>query len=50
MSNFLGRRIVNAWNIGFRLQLNARDRERFSNFVQFGVSDGVDPFRCDSLL
>jgi len=33
-----------------RLEDNARDRERFSNFVQFDVSDGVDPFRRDSLL
>jgi len=50
MSNFLERRIVNAWNVGFRLKLDARDRERVSNFVQFDVSDGVDPFRRDSLL
>jgi len=50
MSQFSGCRIVNARNVGFRLKLNARDRERFSNFVQFDVSDGVDPFRRDSLL
>jgi hypothetical protein len=50
MSNFLERRIVNTRNVGFRLKLNAGDRERFSNFVQLDLSDGVDPFRRDSLL
>jgi len=50
MSNFLERRIVNARNVGFRVKLNVRDRECFSNFVEFHVSDGVNPFRRDSFL
>lgn len=48
--NCLECRIVYARNVGFSLELNAGDRKRPSNFVQFDVSDGMNATLPDSRL
>src|SRR5215813_10004197 len=48
--NSLECRIVNARNVGFSLKLNAGDRKRLSNFVQFDVGYGMDAIRRNPRL
>src|SRR6516165_5316376 len=48
--NSLECRIVNARNVGFSLKLNAGDRKRLSNSVQFDVGYGMDAIRRNPCL